>query len=271
MLNVKKLLFLFLLPISNTVLTEVNGNEMNIVDSEVIYELTDLDQIRNALAEYSRAEDKNNAAYEEKRRAMLDSVEMRFLACDTDADDTLDVFEVTQCLPQVARMFRDVDIDSDNVITLDDVINNIDFSTNIKTNTQLYLDIKGNNNNIIKHLIAKLESSYENLNNIILCSFNKKHIDAINVYNNEQKYTINHPKYIKKGFITENMFDIDDLNHLTQNIEYLIFHWLMIDENTIKYCKEHNIKVFCYTCKNKHILEEMLEYKVDGIISDILI
>ena len=67
------------------------------------------------------------------------------------------------------------------------------------------------------------------------------------------------------------MFDIDDLNHLTQNIEYLIFHWSMIDENTIKYCKEHNIKVFCYTCKNKHILEEMLEYKVDGIISDILI
>ena len=48
MLNVKKLLFLFLLPISNTVLTEVNGNEMNIVDSEVIYELTDLDQIRDA-------------------------------------------------------------------------------------------------------------------------------------------------------------------------------------------------------------------------------
>jgi len=121
MLNVKKLLFLFLLPISNTVLTDVNGNEMNVVDSEVIYELTDLDQIRNALAEYSRAEDKNNAAYEEKRRAMLDSVEMRFLACDTDADDTLDVFEVTQCLPQVARRFRDVDIDNDNVITLDEI------------------------------------------------------------------------------------------------------------------------------------------------------
>jgi len=103
------------------VLTEVNGNEMNIVDSEVIYELTDLDQIRDALAEYSRAEDKNNAIYEEKRRAMLDSIEMRFLACDTDADDTLDVFEVTQCLPQVARRFRDVDIDNDNVITLDEI------------------------------------------------------------------------------------------------------------------------------------------------------
>jgi len=158
-----------------------------------------------------------------------------------------------------------------NVITLDDVIKNIDLTRNTKTNTQLYLDIKGNNDNIIKPLITKLESSYENLDNIILCSFNKKHIDAINVYNNKNKYTINHPKYIKKGFITENIFDIDDLKHLTQNIEYLIFHWSMLDENTIKYCKTHNIKVFCYTCKNKHILKEMLEYDIDGIVSDILI
>ena len=73
------------------------------------------------MAEYSRAEDKNNAVYEQNRRAMLDSVELRFLACDTDSDDTLDVFEATQCLPQVARMFRDVDIDNDNVITLDEI------------------------------------------------------------------------------------------------------------------------------------------------------
>ena len=82
-------------------------NELNDLDSEIVYELTDLDQIRDALAEYSRAEDENNALYEQKRRAMLDSVELRFLACDTDADDTLDVFEVSQCLPQVARRFRE--------------------------------------------------------------------------------------------------------------------------------------------------------------------
>tara|TARA_B110000240_G_C13153877_1_gene306461 strand:+ start:58 stop:546 length:489 start_codon:yes stop_codon:yes gene_type:complete len=121
MLNIKKILFLLLLPISNSTFSDLSGNQLNVVDSEVIYELTDLDQIRDALAEYSRAEDKNNAIYEEKRRAMLDSVELRFLACDTDADDTLDVFEVTQCLPQVARRFRDVDIDNDNVITLDEI------------------------------------------------------------------------------------------------------------------------------------------------------
>ena len=117
----KKTFFLLALCISNYLFADVRSNKLNTVESEIVYELSDLDQIRDALAEYSKAEDKNNAIYEQKRRAMLDSVELRFLACDTDADDTLDVFEVTQCLPQVARMFRDVDIDNDNVITLDEI------------------------------------------------------------------------------------------------------------------------------------------------------
>jgi len=116
-----KLLFLLVLFVSSYVFADVSSNKLNTVDSEIVYELSDLDQIRDALAEYSKAEDNNNAIYEQKRRAMLDSVELRFLACDTDADTTLDVFEVTQCLPQVARMFRDVDIDNDNVITLDEI------------------------------------------------------------------------------------------------------------------------------------------------------
>ena len=118
----KNSLFLFAtLLVTHYVFADVTSNKLNSVDSEIVYELSDLDQIRDALAVYSRAEDENNALYEQKRRAMLDSVELRFLACDTDADKTLDVFEATQCLPQVARMFRDVDIDNDNVITLDEI------------------------------------------------------------------------------------------------------------------------------------------------------
>jgi len=117
----KRLLFLLVLIIPNYIFADVKANKLNTVNSEIVYELTDLDQIRDALAEYSRAEDKNNAIYEQNRRAMLDSVELRFLACDTDLDKTLDVFEATQCLPQVARMFRDVDIDNDNVISLDEI------------------------------------------------------------------------------------------------------------------------------------------------------
>ena len=48
-------------------------------------------------------------------------VEQRFLNCDKDNDDTLDVFETTMCLPQVARQFRKVDSNKDNLISLDEL------------------------------------------------------------------------------------------------------------------------------------------------------
>ena len=62
-----------------------------------------------------------NAFLQEKRNEMLLSVEERFLNCDKDNDDTLDVFETTMCLPQVARQFRKVDSNKDNLISLDEL------------------------------------------------------------------------------------------------------------------------------------------------------
>lgn len=65
--------------------------------------------------------DEFNAFLQEKRNEMLSSVEQRFLNCDKDNDDTLDVFETTLCLPQVARQFRKVDSNKDNLISLDEL------------------------------------------------------------------------------------------------------------------------------------------------------
>ena len=65
--------------------------------------------------------EKFNAFLQEKRNEMLSSVEQRFLSCDKDNDDTLDVFETTMCLPQVARQFRKVDSNKDNLISLDEL------------------------------------------------------------------------------------------------------------------------------------------------------
>jgi hypothetical protein len=84
-------------------------------------EISQLDQIREALDEFTRFDTKNNIIYEQKRREMLDSIETRFYACDPDNDNTLDVYETTVCLPQVARQFRQVDINNDNVISLDEL------------------------------------------------------------------------------------------------------------------------------------------------------
>ena len=84
-------------------------------------ETSQLDQIHEALEEFTRFDTKNNIIYEQKRREMLDSIETRFHACDPDNDNTLDVYETTVCLPQVARQFRQVDINNDNVISLDEL------------------------------------------------------------------------------------------------------------------------------------------------------
>ena len=62
-----------------------------------------------------------NAFLEQKRREMLSSIEERFYDCDTDNDSTLDVYETTMCLPQVARQYRSADINKDNLISLDEL------------------------------------------------------------------------------------------------------------------------------------------------------
>ena len=69
----------------------------------------------------NKSNEEFNAFLQEKRNEMLSSVEQRFLNCDKDNDDTLDVFETTMCLPQVARQFRKVDSNKDNLISLDEL------------------------------------------------------------------------------------------------------------------------------------------------------
>lgn len=112
--NLYKLLFSLLLFNYNIGFTD-SKDELKISES------SQLDQIHEAIDEFTRFDSKNNLIYEQKRREMLDSVETRFHACDPDNDNTLDVYETTVCLPQVARQFRQVDINNDNVISLDEL------------------------------------------------------------------------------------------------------------------------------------------------------
>ena len=87
--------------------TVYNGFDTIVISSEVLYHIISNEEF--------------NAFLQEKRNEMLSSVEQRFLNCDKDNDDTLDVFETTLCLPQVARQFRQVDSNKDNLISLDEL------------------------------------------------------------------------------------------------------------------------------------------------------
>lgn len=78
-------------------------------------------RLRKALADYAKSTDPEHVQIEQKRKAMQESVEARFNDCNKDNDDSLDREEVTHCLPQIARHFSYVDVDEDDVITLEEL------------------------------------------------------------------------------------------------------------------------------------------------------
>ncbi|HSH55186.1 MAG TPA: EF-hand domain-containing protein [Methylotenera sp.] len=78
-------------------------------------------RLRKALDDYSRSVDPDHDQIEERRRAMQESIEERFLATDKDNDGSIDRQEATESLPQIARHFSQVDTDQDEKITLDEL------------------------------------------------------------------------------------------------------------------------------------------------------
>ena len=78
-------------------------------------------RLRKALADYSKSTNPEHHQIEVSRKAMRESLEMRFNGCDKDNDDSIDREEATLCLPQIARRFSAVDVDEDGVITIEEL------------------------------------------------------------------------------------------------------------------------------------------------------
>jgi hypothetical protein len=79
------------------------------------------EKLRKALDDYAKSVDRDHNQIEERRRAMRASIEARFLDADSDGDGTIDRQEATEKLPQIARLFSQVDVNQDNVISLDEL------------------------------------------------------------------------------------------------------------------------------------------------------
>ena len=79
------------------------------------------EKIRKALDDYAKSVDHDHDQIEERRRAMQESIKVRFLDADNDGDGTIDRQEATERLPQIARHFSQVDTNQDNVISLDEL------------------------------------------------------------------------------------------------------------------------------------------------------
>jgi len=79
------------------------------------------EKLRKALDDYARSIDRDHNRVEERRRAMQESLEARFLDADNDGDGTIDRQEATEKLPQIARHFSQVDINQDGLISLNEL------------------------------------------------------------------------------------------------------------------------------------------------------
>ena len=97
--------------------------DQNISEQTLEYNFSPEDRarLRKALADYSKSTNPEHHQIEISRKAMKESLEVRFNGCDKDGDDSIDREEATLCLPQIARRFNTVDVDEDGVITIEEL------------------------------------------------------------------------------------------------------------------------------------------------------
>ena len=133
------------------------------------------------------------------------------------------------------------------------------FFSNININKiNVYLDVKGSDficvylHNILKNI----KRNYK----ILIGSFNLKLLERL--YQQDNTYNL--------GIITENVLPEEIYKHYiaTINIAFVSFHWTVLDNKTLRYLHMNNVLAYSYTCKNDNIKKFIMEYDIDGIVSN---
>ena len=123
----------------------------------------------------------------------------------------------------------------------------------------IYFDLKGEHY-VVYPLINAIKKWFtiEQMEKIYVSAFNRKFLDPL----------IESRIPIKIGFTTENLFTNEQLEYLCKYIDFVCVNWIILNHETNKFLKSKNIQIFAYTNKNNFTLKHILEYKIDGIVSD---
>ncbi len=120
----------------------------------------------------------------------------------------------------------------------------------------IILDLKGDDVNLIPSLLKILNN--RNLNNIYLCSFNRKLTGKI-------------PFKIKKGTTFEVILRPYEIEEFTLSHDAVMIHWTCLSQDMIDMCRAKKVTVCCYTHKTNMELEHIKSFNgVDFMISDII-
>jgi|SaaInlStandDraft_2_1057019.scaffolds.fasta_scaffold20525_4 glycerophosphoryl diester phosphodiesterase len=154
-----------------------------------------------------------------------------------------------------------IDMDFKDLLQLEPDIITLEEFFNIPgmKDTYVYLDLKGNLE-IADELVEFIEDKELNKDKIVIASFNLKHLEILFALNNE----------LQLGFITANNLS-DSLYCKLGQLDYIDFvciNWAMLDHESIELINLLGMKLYAYTCSNKTILKHMLEYNIDGIVTN---
>ncbi len=198
--------------------------------------------------------DNNMVSFLKAHEAGFDMIELDIQLCQTGE---IVVYHDTWINDQYINETPYEKLKDFNMVLLDDV-----FEAFVNTKMMLFLDIKGSEKVVdpLKFMIDKWFSRVE-LHRIYISGFNRKFVKEL-----KQPHLRYH-----LGFTTENTFSVDQLDFLCKDMDFVCLHWTALDKEAVDFLHAKGILVFTYTCKDEFILKHMLDYDIDGIVSNYFI
>ena len=135
----------------------------------------------------------------------------------------------------------------------------------VHPNMKMNFDLKGNNVFLVDKLMSLLKRYRVKMKNVYISSFNKKLVDLAYEYKVNKEFCFN------IGFITCNVFNMDDLISLLNQVDFFVIDFNTLNWETVFWCNQNNIQVFVYTNTDEFTYSNIMRFNIDGIISNSLL
>lgn len=199
--------------------------------------------------------DNNMESFLEAINIGFEMIELDIQECKTGE---IVVFHDTYLESRPISDYTMKELNEKNIVELTSVFDMLKTDLTIK----LFLDIKGDSK-VIYPLIDMLRSHFsrKQLRRIYISSFNRLFIKPL--------LESNLP--VRIGFTTSNLYEKEDLDYLTRDVYFVCIHWSALTHENIEMLHKKGIMVYSYTCENEYILDYMMQYKLNGIVTNYFI
>lgn len=195
--------------------------------------------------------DNNMKAFREALHAGFDMIELDILLCRSGE---IVIYHDTYIEEKYINQIDYKDLKKYNIILLEEFLEEF-----YNKDILIYFDLKGEHT-VIYPLIDLIKRwfSEQRMKDIYVSAFNRRFLDPL----------VESKLPVKIGFTTENLFTNEQFDYLCKYAYFVCFHWTILDHKAIEHLRKNNIKIYTYTNKEEFILNHMLKYKIDGIVSN---